>query len=49
MAQDMLGTMWSVVCIRKCVGGGRMADGKCMLEAGHVLVADGLREMPCCL
>ena len=50
MAQYMLGTMWTVSCIRKCVGVGWVADGRCRsAEAGDALDADGLVEMPSCL
>ena len=49
MAQDMLGRMWIVVCIRKCVGGRRIEGGRCIGEAGAVLVADVLVEMASCL
>ena len=42
MTQFMVGTLWIVVCIRKCVGGRWKAEGRCRAGAGHVLEADGV-------
>ena len=46
MAQYTMGRMWCLVCIRKCVGGRWTVDGKWKGEAGDVLEAEGLLEMP---